>query len=399
MMKKFTLLKSAVLTSAALLSFSPVVNAGEQPNAADLVGNVYGGIHALHMRNDDDRLINANPNSSLDHGSGMGVELGYRWTESTEVRLSYSDINLVPETWGFNAPNGNSTALDILYFPTRKNFYVLGGLDSLDLEDRRTSLDVGAGYRHYLSERAALYLEGKGHYQFSDHYEDWSSKIGFVYFFGEGGKSSQTVMAPQSSDVDNDGVLDNADQCPNTPKADTVDEKGCSVFKDANTSPMAQTVVADIDQDGILDSADQCPNTPKENKVDANGCTIFEENEVSIKLLINFDNNQSVVKAENFDEISKAANFLKKYSHTSLTIEGHSSSQGSAAYNKNLSQKRADAIVKVLVDEFDIDASRLTAKGYGEERLIDTANTSTAHKINRRVEAVVSATEKAAVKR
>ena len=290
-MKKLTLLKSTMLISAVLLSVSPVVTAEEQPNADNLVGNMYGGIHGLHMMaNDDDRLIiNTDPNSSLQYGSGMGLELGYRWTESIEIRLSYSDINLVPKKSGYHAPNGNSTALDVLYFPMKKNLYVLGGLDSLDLEDRKTSLDVGAGYRYYLSERAALYLEGKGHYQFDDYHVDWTSKIGFVYFFGEGDKSSQAVIAPQSADADNDGVLNNLDQCPNTPKADTVDEKGCSMFK------AAAIVSADADNDGIVDSSDQCPNTPEDNKVDANGCTIFQENEVNIKLLVNFDNNQSVV--------------------------------------------------------------------------------------------------------
>ncbi len=82
-----------------------------------------------------------------------------------------------------------------------------------------------------------------------------------------------------------------------------------------------------------------------------------------------------------------------------MTIAGHSSSQGSAAYNLTLSQKRADAVVAVLVNDFGIKQSRLTAKGYGETLLINPENTAAAHKENRRIEANVSVTQKIKVTR
>jgi OOP family OmpA-OmpF porin len=76
---------------------------------------------------------------------------------------------------------------------------------------------------------------------------------------------------------------------------------------------------------------------------------------------------------------------MKRYGNTNAVIEGHSSSVGSAEYNQFLSQKRADSVKNMLSTTYGIDASRLTAVGYGETQLKDTANTGEAHKANRRI--------------
>ena len=57
----------------------------------------------------------------------------------------------------------------------------------------------------------------------------------------------------------------------------------------------------------------------------------------------------------------------------------------------------ADAVVAVLVNDFNIDADRLTAVGHGETSLLNTANTKQAHEENRRIEANVSVTKKVKV--
>ncbi len=53
----------------------------------------------------------------------------------------------------------------------------------------------------------------------------------------------------------------------------------------------------------------------------------------------------------------------------------------------------------MLVNTFNIDSSRLTALGMGEEELLSDANTAQAHEANRRIEAKVSVDKKVAVKR
>ena len=89
---------------------------------------------------------------------------------------------------------------------------------------------------------------------------------------------------------------------------------------------------------------------------------------------------------------------MKQYPMTDTVIEGHTDSVGTAAYNLSLSQRRAEAVRQVLIDQFKVDASRLTSVGYGEERPIADNRTAEGRQLNRRVVAVVSATKKEKLK-
>lgn len=161
----------------------------------------------------------------------------------------------------------------------------------------------------------------------------------------------------------------------------------------------------DGDKDAILDKHDQCPNTPDGNDVDRYGCTKYTiikakkieatiepkiEEIGTISLLVNFENDKYNVDKKYFSEISRVADFLNRYLTTSIIIEGHTSSQGSSKHNKELSQNRANAIMNVLITKFSIDRQRLSAIGYGEDKLIDLEDTPKAHLTNRRVVGVVS---------
>jgi outer membrane protein OmpA-like peptidoglycan-associated protein len=68
-----------------------------------------------------------------------------------------------------------------------------------------------------------------------------------------------------------------------------------------------------------------------------------------------------------------------------LEIGGHTDSDGDAAKNVALSQSRADAVKKILVDQ-GIDAARLTTKGYGSTKPVDVNTTPEGKANNRRVE-------------
>lgn len=363
-------MKKLALSTLIAATLSSSAYAVEAPATETLNNRMYGGIHALYINPDNDRLIMkegsgsiAPQYSSLDNNGGFGAELGYRFKQKFEARFSFSFLELEAKKNGFDAPNGSLTALDLLYFPTGKNFYALAGLDNMDIIDSELSLDMGAGYRHYITENAALYFEGKGHYQFDENHKDFSARLGFIFFFGDSGSGAKAASAPAPAPAP------------------------------AKVAPVAAAPV-DSDNDGVIDANDNCPNTPAAHKVDANGCTVFLEDEVSIELVVPFANNSSEVAASEFAEIEQVAQFLKSYPETSITIEGHTSAQGNAAYNKKLSQKRADAVVEVLVKEFDIAASRLAAKGLGEEQLLDTANTKAAHAKNRRIEARATVAKK-----
>jgi outer membrane protein OmpA-like peptidoglycan-associated protein len=70
-----------------------------------------------------------------------------------------------------------------------------------------------------------------------------------------------------------------------------------------------------------------------------------------------------------------------------LEIGGHTDSQGDDAANLKRSQAQAEAVMSYLVDH-GVEASRLTARGYGETRPIESNSTSQGRAINRRIELV-----------
>lgn len=96
-----------------------------------------------------------------------------------------------------------------------------------------------------------------------------------------------------------------------------------------------------------------------------------------------FDVNSSTVKPQSMGtigEIGKAADPALK-----LEIGGHADSDGDAAKNTALSQARAEAVKKLLVDQ-GIDAARLTPKGYGAAKPIAPNDTPEGKANNRRLE-------------
>lgn len=94
------------------------------------------------------------------------------------------------------------------------------------------------------------------------------------------------------------------------------------------------------------------------------------------------------LKKESFIELNKVVEFLKQNHSVEIEISGHTDNKGSDEYNLNLSQGRSQSVVNYLVSQ-GIDASRLTAHGYGESKPIDTNDTDEGQANNRRVEFTV----------
>jgi fibro-slime domain-containing protein len=86
--------------------------------------------------------------------------------------------------------------------------------------------------------------------------------------------------------------------------------------------------------------------------------------------------------------LAQVAKVLRADPSLRLRIEGHTDATGDAGYNRDLSQRRADAVKSYLVDRFAISAGRLTTQGFGPDRPIATNATSQGRFKNRRVELV-----------
>ncbi|MBM4365619.1 MAG: peptidoglycan-associated lipoprotein Pal [Deltaproteobacteria bacterium] len=83
------------------------------------------------------------------------------------------------------------------------------------------------------------------------------------------------------------------------------------------------------------------------------------------------------------------AGIMGQYSDIRLEIQGHADERGTTEYNLALGQKRADAVVRYLLQR-GVSTSRVKSVSYGEERPLDGRSTETAWEQNRRAEFVVS---------
>jgi OOP family OmpA-OmpF porin len=142
--------------------------------------------------------------------------------------------------------------------------------------------------------------------------------------------------------------------------------------------PVAAAAQADSDGDGVPDSIDQCPNTPYGATVDARGCWTYDAT-----VLFGFDSTE--IDPQAFNMLDEAVVVMGKNSDLKVEINGHTDSTGSAEYNLGLSERRANTVMKYFVDK-GIDASRLTAKGFGLTQPVADNGTKEGRAKNRRVE-------------
>lgn len=244
--------------------------------------------------------------------------------------------------------------------------------------------NLGGGVRYLINESLSARADVR-----AIHGEDnstWDSLVTLGLSLAFGGSSkpmpapapepvAESEPAPAApADSDNDGVIDADDQCPNTLSNASVDASGCPL---------------DTDKDGVADYLDQCPDSAAEDRVDSKGCKLKKVRVDEIKLHVQFATNSSVVPQSAMSEIEGVANFMKAHADLLVDIEGHTDSMGNDSYNKFLSQRRADAVAKVLVEKFGIEAGRVKAVGYGEEKPVATNDTAEGRQANRRVVAVL----------
>lgn len=205
-------------------------------------------------------------------------------------------------------------------------------------------------------------------------------------------------------DSDGDGVPDYLDKCPGTPAGFEVDDKGCpldsdkdgvlDIFDECPDTPMDVRVndkgcPLDSDGDGVPDYLDKCPDTPLNIKVNETGCpeenkTEIEETSFILQGMTTFEAGKSTLTESAKKELKKLAEMMKKYPGSKWRIEGHTDSQGSAEFNKKLSQERADAVKRYLVG-LGIPAANLIAEGMGENYPIADNKTEEGRQKNRRV--------------
>lgn len=305
---------------------------------------------------------------NIDAGKGYGLDLhkiiNEKWNVRFELATTYYDI---PQAHDIDF--GTRFGIDAVYKVEDSGLYLFTGVKRFDNAQDYNAVNVGAGYNYQINDRYTVYSEAAVYRDINNGFTDQGIKIGLKYAFGDV-KKSTTAKKAAKQEMKSEPALKSA---------------------------LLAAGNIDSDNDGVIDSNDRCANTPANIKVDSEGCAVYSEKQVAVNLNILFENNSAQVKPTLVNDIQRLADFMNDYQNTKVAIEGHSSSVGSEKYNLNLSQKRADAVKNILVDQFTVDASRLSTIGYGESRLISKGNTPADHEINRRVVAKIETTVKAAV--
>ena len=98
-----------------------------------------------------------------------------------------------------------------------------------------------------------------------------------------------------------------------------------------------------------------------------------------------FNSGKWDVKSDSYAELDRLVALLSDISSLKIEISGHTDNVGSVSFNELLSQRRADAVVNYLAGK-GVDKNRLSAKGYGQSKPVDSNNTAEGRALNRRTE-------------
>ncbi len=136
--------------------------------------------------------------------------------------------------------------------------------------------------------------------------------------------------------------------------------------------------IGDSDGDGVLDNVDRCPNTPKGATVNAQGCWAYQG-----EVLFDFDKYD--IKPGAYPILDEALMVYEMNPGIKVEVQGYTDSIGSEEYNLGLSERRAKA-VEAYLESKGVDPDAISAKGYGEANPVAPNDTKEGRAKNRRVE-------------
>jgi OOP family OmpA-OmpF porin len=151
-----------------------------------------------------------------------------------------------------------------------------------------------------------------------------------------------------------------------------------AVEPEPEPEPVGALLEKDSDGDGVLDDQDECPDTPKGATVNSKGCW-------SLEGIVLFDFDKYDIKPEAYPLLNEVVAIVKKNPQMRIEIQGHTDNVGSAEYNLGLSERRAKAVADYMVEN-GIASERLSHEGYGLTNPIASNDTKEGRAQNRRAE-------------
>jgi outer membrane protein OmpA-like peptidoglycan-associated protein len=281
----------------------------------------------------------------------------------------------------------------------------MGG-DSLDLDVRG-----GGGAMYHFNDEWAIRADYRAMLVHSSKATANSMlDAGVVWYWGA--RVPQKIVASGGlNDTDGDGLLDDEEPTYGTDPLDPdTDKDGLSDGDEVHkwkTDPLNP----DTDYDSLTDGYDEVmkyKTDPTKRDTDnggvADGHEVREDSTdplnpaddlILFELYIQFDYDKAILKDKYFKDLDVIAKVLKRNPGSEARVEGHADrmKKSNPRYNKNLSQKRAESVVKYLVENDKIDGKRFKAVGYGFERPKGPNDPIVGNPVNRRVEVYIRGAE------
>ena len=116
--------------------------------------------------------------------------------------------------------------------------------------------------------------------------------------------------------------------------------------------------------------------------------TSIAQKKPSVDLEINFEYNSDRLAAKAMPQVSALGEALSSadLKGSTFIVAGHTDGKGGDSFNQGLSERRADALKRYLMDRYKIDDGRLVTVGYGKTQLKNSSNPTAAE--NRRVQVI-----------
>jgi OOP family OmpA-OmpF porin len=311
------------------------------------------------------------PSSELELNDYLNLGLRY----GTYLDNSYIDIVEFGYERGVDGKYKNSTQktdVNRLFVNAVKEYdinrdFALYGLAGIGYQDFTTELGankddgfvhIGVGAKWWVTDGFALKAEIREEFDFHSD-RNFIYSLGFTIPFGSKAKKEMPI---KSEPV-------------------VVQEEAKPIVKE---EPQPQPVVVqeapkDDDKDGVINDIDECLNTPLNKVVNEVGCRKV------IRLHIEFDFDKADIIDDYLSQIAEVVTLMKINEDYTVILEGHTDSKGSQDYNLALSQKRADAVAQVL-EKQGINSSRISVEAYGEIKPIGSNDTKEGRARNRRVD-------------
>jgi len=353
--------------------------------------------------------------SYIDDDSNRGLEdainggqLGFGYALNDAFNIEAMLSVATPKASGAGGTGEEHTAIGLDFqrvFRRGEYFspYLLVGLSTFNIDPAGSQKDMNgtgfsAGAGFYLSPfESNVAIRG----EFRRRLENASSDAGRWdglrdSLFSLGLQIPFGPATPKWVDTDGDGVEDGSDNCPNTPAGAKVDAWGCELDSDGDGvsddmdecpgTPAGQPVDAkgcelDDDGDGVINRLDECPGTPAGTPVDRRGCEIKGD---YVLEGVNFESNSDRLVVGAGSILDLVTETLLKYPEITFRIEGHTDSDGAAAYNESLSTRRAQTVFDYLASN-GVAENRMSVQGFGESQPIADNTTPAGKAQNRRV--------------